>query len=592
MSATVPLQVAGTHLPHSAESSTAAQLASVGLRPLSQLQYVPSSSATSVVGVVADAYDISSSGSSTCGGANYGGSLGVTLPALPSRRTREFIPESKKDDEYWMKRLKNNEAAKRSREKRRANDAVMMGRIHELAAENKRLKLELDVLRRQLGLQPTTAESQPPSTAAATAASSVDAVVSDDQRMLRHKVELAPSRYDDSKPVVLSTSSYRSPGALVVDQKPQPEKTYLHHHHHHTPYYSGLPAASEWPPTCSCSDAFSTSSSDARTFGSLPRFCRSNSGNVLPSIGNLCGSAPLQDDGGDGRCVWSSYRSQRFGDRPASCQSPSLVDSSAIVIFSDVSSSGDDSVDEALYGRHVDTLTVRQSVERVADGGEMPVESPLNLSTPSRHQSPEFARHAYRADSLRRQSSVDFAHVAAQWLPSESAGVRQHHGDKVLAARPARFVGESRLSRNGSLDDAPRDKPSSSTSLSSVASVAAWQTGVYVAPPQPSTDGLPLHAPDQMPTGGRDAHCGLPLKVRRKFSASTSRIVVDAPRQAYECDAGVPPAVCQMLPEDHEPPPLMLASSIRPSREWCRSTSTECGRAAEMSELMHRGDEH
>lgn len=85
-----------------------------------------------------------------------GGGYGGCLPTASSRRMREFIPESKKDDEYWMKRQKNNEAAKRSREKRRANDAIMARRIHELTTENKRLKLELIAIRRQFGLVPGT----------------------------------------------------------------------------------------------------------------------------------------------------------------------------------------------------------------------------------------------------------------------------------------------------------------------------------------------------------------------------------------------------------------------------------------------------
>ena len=74
-----------------------------------------------------------------------------------SRRLREFIPDFKKDQEYWQKRQKNNEAAKRSREKRRINDVVMGRRIFELSSENKRLRLELEALKRQYGV-PMTAE--------------------------------------------------------------------------------------------------------------------------------------------------------------------------------------------------------------------------------------------------------------------------------------------------------------------------------------------------------------------------------------------------------------------------------------------------
>ena len=69
-----------------------------------------------------------------------------------ARRLREFIPEHKKDHEYWLKRQKNNEAAKRSREKRRINDIVMGRKIFELSNENKRLRLELEAIKRHFGL--------------------------------------------------------------------------------------------------------------------------------------------------------------------------------------------------------------------------------------------------------------------------------------------------------------------------------------------------------------------------------------------------------------------------------------------------------
>ena len=69
------------------------------------------------------------------------------------RKQREFIPEFKKDDCYWSKRRKNNEAAKRSREKRRMNDAVMSQKIVELTKENAELKRELESLKRKFGLR-------------------------------------------------------------------------------------------------------------------------------------------------------------------------------------------------------------------------------------------------------------------------------------------------------------------------------------------------------------------------------------------------------------------------------------------------------
>uniref|UniRef100_A0A5F9CI19 E4 promoter-binding protein 4 n=1 Tax=Oryctolagus cuniculus TaxID=9986 RepID=A0A5F9CI19_RABIT len=62
------------------------------------------------------------------------------------RRQREFMPEDKKDTVYWEKRRKNNEAAKRSREKRRLNDAAIEGRLAALLQENALLRAELRAL--------------------------------------------------------------------------------------------------------------------------------------------------------------------------------------------------------------------------------------------------------------------------------------------------------------------------------------------------------------------------------------------------------------------------------------------------------------
>ncbi|XP_012673757.2 nuclear factor, interleukin 3 regulated, member 6 [Clupea harengus] len=72
--------------------------------------------------------------------------------ALAARRKREFIPQDKKDDSYWDKRKKNNEAAKRSREKRRVNDMVLETRVLALLEENARLRAELLALKFRFGL--------------------------------------------------------------------------------------------------------------------------------------------------------------------------------------------------------------------------------------------------------------------------------------------------------------------------------------------------------------------------------------------------------------------------------------------------------
>lgn len=78
-----------------------------------------------------------------------------------SRRKREFIPEEKKDALYWEKRRKNNEAAKRSREKRRINDYVLETHLVALKEENARLSTELMAIKLQFGLTHPTAYPLP-----------------------------------------------------------------------------------------------------------------------------------------------------------------------------------------------------------------------------------------------------------------------------------------------------------------------------------------------------------------------------------------------------------------------------------------------
>ncbi|XP_028568526.2 uncharacterized protein LOC114587861 [Podarcis muralis] len=78
-------------------------------------------------------------------------------PSANCRRKREFISDEKKDASYWEKRRKNNEAAKRSREKRRFNDLVLENRVMALNEENVRLKTELLQLKLRFGLISTAA---------------------------------------------------------------------------------------------------------------------------------------------------------------------------------------------------------------------------------------------------------------------------------------------------------------------------------------------------------------------------------------------------------------------------------------------------
>ncbi|XP_042876214.1 nuclear factor interleukin-3-regulated protein-like isoform X2 [Penaeus japonicus] len=68
------------------------------------------------------------------------------------RKQREFIPENKKDESYWDRRRRNNEAAKRSREKRRFNDMILEQRVVELSKENHILKAQLNAIKDKYGI--------------------------------------------------------------------------------------------------------------------------------------------------------------------------------------------------------------------------------------------------------------------------------------------------------------------------------------------------------------------------------------------------------------------------------------------------------
>eukprot|EP00057_Strongylocentrotus_purpuratus_P002336 XP_003724320.1 PREDICTED: uncharacterized protein LOC100890317 [Strongylocentrotus purpuratus] len=64
------------------------------------------------------------------------------------RRPRDFVPDGTKDARYWVKRIKNNLSAKRSREKRRMADNVMESKVSKLAQENEDLRSELANIKR------------------------------------------------------------------------------------------------------------------------------------------------------------------------------------------------------------------------------------------------------------------------------------------------------------------------------------------------------------------------------------------------------------------------------------------------------------
>lgn len=87
-------------------------------------------------------------------------SMPFKVKSSTCRRKREFIPDEKKDNLYWERRRKNNEAAKRSREKRRLNDMVLENKLMALGEENATLKAELLSLKLKFGLVSSSAYAQ------------------------------------------------------------------------------------------------------------------------------------------------------------------------------------------------------------------------------------------------------------------------------------------------------------------------------------------------------------------------------------------------------------------------------------------------
>ena len=50
------------------------------------------------------------------------------------------MPEDSKDEKYWRRRAKNNEAAKRSREAKRQKEDEVLHKVEELESENAMLR--------------------------------------------------------------------------------------------------------------------------------------------------------------------------------------------------------------------------------------------------------------------------------------------------------------------------------------------------------------------------------------------------------------------------------------------------------------------
>ena len=68
------------------------------------------------------------------------------LPIM-KKADRKFVSQAKKDEKYWERRIKNNVAAKRSRDLRRQKEIEVSEKHKELEQENSRLKEEVQKLR-------------------------------------------------------------------------------------------------------------------------------------------------------------------------------------------------------------------------------------------------------------------------------------------------------------------------------------------------------------------------------------------------------------------------------------------------------------
>lgn len=68
----------------------------------------------------------------------------------PPKRQRIPVPDEKKDNKYWDRRKKNNQAAKRSRDSRKQRIETEIKTAKEAISENQKLKQEIDVLKAEI----------------------------------------------------------------------------------------------------------------------------------------------------------------------------------------------------------------------------------------------------------------------------------------------------------------------------------------------------------------------------------------------------------------------------------------------------------
>ena len=71
---------------------------------------------------------------------------GSEISLTRKRRKQTHVPDSNKDDRYWARRMKNNEAAKRSRDMRIKREKIVFEENSRLERENSDFKLEIERL--------------------------------------------------------------------------------------------------------------------------------------------------------------------------------------------------------------------------------------------------------------------------------------------------------------------------------------------------------------------------------------------------------------------------------------------------------------
>lgn len=93
-------------------------------------------------------------GASSSGGESESTNASVNLNSSPTnstpsstRKKGKPLPDELKDQAYWERRRKNNEAAKRSRDARKAREDEIAIRAAFLEQENFQLKVEVAKLR-------------------------------------------------------------------------------------------------------------------------------------------------------------------------------------------------------------------------------------------------------------------------------------------------------------------------------------------------------------------------------------------------------------------------------------------------------------